>query len=101
MSFFDTYQKTIGGKRDDYFIQFELVRGIAMQVHVNKGFLGRRHAIDGSDSGFSPITPGDYLARFDPNEGLSILKRTGDASYLKLSQFEEKIAMGVLVVIAI
>ncbi|MGV0963796.1 MAG: hypothetical protein ACOYBT_07905 [Polynucleobacter sp.] len=72
-----------------------------MQVHVNQGFLGRRHGIDGSDSGFSPITPGDYVARFDSNEGLSILKKAGDASYLKLAQFEEKIAMGVLVVIEI
>ncbi|WP_353433022.1 hypothetical protein [Polynucleobacter sp. MWH-UH23A] len=72
-----------------------------MQVHVNQGFLGRRHAFDGTDIGFSPIAPGDYEASFDSSTGLSILKSTGEAAYLKREQFEEKITLGVLVVTAI
>ena len=72
-----------------------------MQVHVKEGFLGRRHAIDGSDDGFSPIPPGDYSASFDPNDGFSIFKGTGEAAYLKLTQFEEKITLGALVVLEI
>ncbi len=72
-----------------------------MQVHVNKGFLGRRHAIDGSDCGFSPILPGDYSASFDPYDGFSIIKSTGEAAYLKLNQLEEKITLGMLVVLEI
>lgn len=69
-----------------------------MQVHVNKGFLGRRHSTDGMECGFSPISPGDYLANFTPDEGLVIVKPIGETAYLKLSQFEEKIAQGQLVV---
>lgn len=69
-----------------------------MQVHVNEGFLGRRHASDGTDSGFSPISPGDYMASFDSKTGLSIHKSTGEAAYLKYELFEEKINLGVLVV---
>jgi arginine decarboxylase-like protein len=72
-----------------------------MQVHVNKGFLGRRHSSDGLDSGFSPISPGDYLANFNPEAGLVIVNHRGDAAYLKLALFEEKIAKGELVVIEI
>ena len=71
-----------------------------MQVHVNKGFLGRRHSNDGLDSGFSPISPGDYFANFNSNDGLCIVKPVGEAAYLQLSQFEEKIALGDLVVLA-
>jgi hypothetical protein len=72
-----------------------------MQVHVNKGFLGRRHSRDGLDSGFSPICPGDYVAEYNPYDGLAIVKRLGDTAYLKLAQFEEKITTGELVVIEI
>lgn len=71
-----------------------------MQVHVNKGFLGRRHSSDGLESGFSPISPGDYLANFNSDDGLCIVKPVGEDAYLKLSQFEEKIALGELVVLA-
>ncbi len=71
-----------------------------MQVHVNKGFLGRRHSNDGLVSGFSPISPGDYSANFNSDDGLCIVKPAGEAAYLKLSQFEEKIALGDLVVLA-
>lgn len=72
-----------------------------MQVHVNKGFLGRRHSIDGLESGFSPLSPGDYLANFTPEDGLVIVKQIGESAYLKLSLFEEKIARGELTVVAI
>ncbi|MBU3628209.1 hypothetical protein [Polynucleobacter sp. AP-Reno-20A-A9] len=72
-----------------------------MHIHVNNGFLGRRHSADDLDSGFSPISPGDYLASFDPNKGLSIQKETGETAYIKLAQFEEKIALGALIVLAI
>lgn len=72
-----------------------------MQVHVNKGFLGRRHTTDGLESGFSPISPGDYFANFNPDDGLCIVKPAGEDAYLKLCQFEEKVAMGDLVVLTI
>lgn len=72
-----------------------------MQVHVNKGFLGRRHSIDGLESGFSPIAPGDYLASFNPDDGLAIVKKAGETAYVRLAQFEEKIARGDLVVLEI